>query len=78
MDGVLYSRGKYIILFDPGDFYEDNYVLEDAYNINEKYKLDSSAEFFGHIPYYRHNMTFSRELVHLEKRNLYIIESKKL
>ena len=33
LDGILYSKGKYIILFDPGDFYEDNYVLLDAFNI---------------------------------------------
>jgi hypothetical protein len=52
MDGVLYSRGKYIILFDVGDFYEDNYVLEDAYNINEKYKLDSSKFLFRVIKSY--------------------------
>ena len=41
LDGILYSKGKYIILFDPGDFYEDNYVLLDAFNILEKYNLDS-------------------------------------
>ena len=41
LDGILYSRGQYIILFDTGDFYEDNYILLDAYNIMEKYNLDS-------------------------------------
>ena len=41
LNGIIYSRGKYIILFDTGDFYEDNYVLLNAYNVIEKYKLDS-------------------------------------
>ena len=46
LDGILYSRGKYSILFDTGDLYEDNYVLEDAYNITEKYNLDSAKFLF--------------------------------
>ena len=46
LNGVLYSRGKYVIFFDTDDFYEDNYVLEDAYNIMEKYNLDSSKFLF--------------------------------
>ena len=41
IDGFLYSRAKYYIYFDAEDFYTDNYVLEDAYNIIEKYELDS-------------------------------------
>ena len=53
IDGALYSRGKYIIFFDAGDFYEDNYVLEDAYNINEKYNLDSSKFLFRIIRGYK-------------------------
>ena len=46
LDGILYSRGKYIIAFDTGDLYEDNYVLQDAYNIIEKYNLDSCKFLF--------------------------------
>ena len=41
LDGFLYSRGKYILHFDPGDFYADNYVLEDGYNLVSNYNLDS-------------------------------------
>ena len=41
MDGFLYSKGKYILHFDPGDFYTDNYVLEDSYNLVTKYNLDT-------------------------------------
>lgn len=46
IDGFLYSRGKYVIHFDAGDLYEDNYVLEDAYNIIIKYNLDSVKMLF--------------------------------
>ena len=41
LDGYLYSRGKYILHFDPGDFYADNLVLEDGYNLVNDYQLDS-------------------------------------
>jgi glycosyltransferase involved in cell wall biosynthesis len=41
IDGFLYSRAKYTIQFDPGDIYEDNYVLEDLYGIISKYNIDS-------------------------------------
>ena len=49
LDGILYSRGKYIILFDPGDWYEDNYVLEDAFNTIEKYNIDSVKFLYRRI-----------------------------
>jgi hypothetical protein len=41
LDGYLYSRGKYVLHFDPGDFYADNLVLEDGYNLVTEYHLDS-------------------------------------
>ena len=41
LDGFLYSKSKYFIYFDMEDSYTDNYVLEDAYNLTEKYELDS-------------------------------------
>ena len=46
LDGILYSRGKYLLAFDTGDFFEDNYVLTDTFNIIEKYKLDSCKFLF--------------------------------
>ena len=36
LDGFLYSRGKYIIYFDMGDIYSDEFVLEDAYKAKIK------------------------------------------
>jgi len=46
LDGFLYSKGKYIIHFDTGDLYEDNYVLEDLYEVAETYNLDSVKMLF--------------------------------
>ena len=46
LDGFLYSRGKYIIFFDMGDIYSDEFALEDAYNLIEKYNLDSIKMMF--------------------------------
>ena len=41
LDGFLYSRAKFILHFDTGDFYTDNLVLEDAYKLITNYNLDS-------------------------------------
>ena len=41
IDGFLYSKGKYILHFDPGDILADNFVLEDAYRYVTKYNLDT-------------------------------------
>ena len=46
IDGLLYSRGEYIIHFDTADMYADNLVLSDAYNIAKKYNLDSVKMVF--------------------------------
>ena len=53
IDGFLYSRGKYIIHFDTGDLYSDRFVLEDAFNIIEKYNLDSIKMMFRFIFSYK-------------------------
>ena len=41
LDGILYSKGKNIILFDTADLYEYNYVLEYAFNILFSKLLDA-------------------------------------
>jgi len=41
LDGFLYSRGKYILHYDMGDIFIDNYALEDVNEKALKYKLDS-------------------------------------
>ena len=52
IDGLLYSRGKYVIFFDTGDLYSDNYVLEDSFNLVEKFNLDSVKMLFRPINNY--------------------------
>ena len=52
LDGALYSRAKYLIFFDLGDFYEDNYVLEDYYKLIEEYRIDSFKMIFRIIRSY--------------------------
>ena len=59
IDGFLYSKGKYIIHFDTGDLYEDNYVLEDALNIIQKYKIDAVKTICRFIYDYK-NLTNSK------------------
>ena len=41
LDGFLYSRGKYIIHLDVGDFLSNNMILEISYSLIQKYNLDS-------------------------------------
>ena len=53
IDGFLYSRAKYILFFDTSDFYEDNYVLDDLYNLMNKYNLDSAKMIFRIINSYK-------------------------
>ena len=49
IDGFLYSKGKYILHFDPGDILADNFVLEDAYRYVTKYNLDTIRFSFSRI-----------------------------
>ena len=62
IDGFLYSKGKYIIFFDAGDLYEDNYVLEDELNIIEKYNLDAVKTICRFI-YDFQNLTNSKKAI---------------
>ena len=41
LDAFLYSNAPYVIHFDAGDFYSDNYVLEDVYYLANKFDIDS-------------------------------------
>ena len=46
IDGLLYSRDKYIIHFDTGDLYADQFSLENAFNLAKKYNLNSTRMLF--------------------------------
>ena len=49
MDGFLYSKGKYILHFDPGDILSDNFVLEDMFRFVTKYNLGTVRFSFSKI-----------------------------
>ena len=49
LDGFLYSKGKYILHFDPGDILADNFALEDAFNFITRYNLDTVRFSFSRI-----------------------------
>ena len=67
LDAFLYSRAPYVIHFDAGDFYTDNYVLEDAYHLITRYNLDSVRFSFKlsrskeNIDYKSRNFSFHRK-----------------
>ena len=83
LDGIIYSRGEYIILFDAGDLYADNYVLEDAYNVINKYNLDSCKFLFRLVKSFD-NLTESSVNFHIglnskiayEKKNIVFLDFK--
>jgi glycosyltransferase involved in cell wall biosynthesis len=77
LDGILYSRGDYIILFDAGDLYEDNYVLTDAYNIIQKYNLDSCKFLFRVIRSFNYVQN-SRIFFHVGKNSKIIYEPENI
>ena len=62
IDGFLYSRGKYILHINPGDILSDCYLLEDLYNLVEKYNLDTIRFSFSKTPIntigFKKNMNF--------------------
>jgi len=66
LDGFLYSKGKYILHFDTGDLFEDNYVLEDLLDVIEQFNLDSvKMQFkifynFSHSNNYKLPIHFNR------------------
>ena len=51
LDGFLYSRGKYVLHIDPGDFLSDYYILEELLNLTTNYNLDSVRFTFSKVPY---------------------------
>lgn len=61
LDGFLYSRGKYILHIDPGDFLSDFYILEELLNLTTKYNLDSARFSFSKVPY-QEDLTNSTKL----------------
>ena len=72
LDGLLYSRGKYIINFDVGDLYADNLILEDSYDLITKYNLDS-VRFSFKIARDKKNIDNNYKIYKFEKKYTKII-----
>ena len=73
VDGILASRGKYIILMDPDDMFLNSNLFDELYNYNLKYNLDI-IEFtsicyiekdynFTIIKKYYHNHNFTKRII---------------
>ena len=77
IDALLYSKAKYILYFDAGDLYNDNYVLNDTYNIIDKYKLDSVKFLFRKISSYD-KLDDYKILFKVPNNSLIVYEPKKI
>ena len=62
---------------DPDDLYEDNYVLEDLYNLMEKYELDSAKMLFRLI-FDHNNLTDNKLPFDIQFESTEIIGRKKI
>ena len=52
LDWFLYCKVKYILHFDTGDLFKDNYVLDDLLDIVKQFNLDSAKMLFR-VFYYK-------------------------
>ena len=77
IDALLYSKAKYILYFDVGDLYNDNYVLNDTYKIIDKYKLDSVKFLFRKISSYD-KLDDYKILFKVPNNSLIVYEPKKI
>ena len=76
VDGFLYSSVKYVIHFDCEDFYYDNYVLEDIYNLIEKYNLDNIKTVFRSINSYKYLKNNKLEFKNMNSIKIILIKMK--
>ena len=73
LDGFLYSRGKYILHLDIGDFLSNNMILEISYNLIMKYNLDS-IRFSFKVTEYEHS---NKWINYFKKKDTKIVEGPK-
>ena len=76
VDGFLYSSVKYVIHCDCEDFYYDNYVLEDIYNLIEKYNLDNIKTVFRSINSYKYLKNNKLEFKNMNSIKIILIKMK--
>ena len=77
LDGFLYSNAPYVIHFDSGDFYSDNLILEDAYNLVTKYNLDS-LRFAFQLTKSKKNLNFHKRVITFQKRDRKIVYRRRI
>lgn len=76
LDAFLYSNAPYVIHFDAGDFYADNFVLEDIYNLISKNNLDS-VRFAFRLTRNNNHLTNHDRLITFRKRELNILYGRR-
>lgn len=76
LDGFLYSKSPYVIHFDAGDFYADNYILEDMYNLITKNNLDS-VRFAFRLTTNKNHLTKKDRIYKFRKSERIIIHGTK-
>ena len=72
LDAFLYSNAPYVIHFDAGDFYADNYVLEDIYYLASKYNLDS-VRFGFRLTREKNKLSINDSIYTFKKRDIRIV-----
>ena len=76
LDAFLYSNAPYVIHFDAGDFYADNFVLEDMYNLISKNNLDS-VRFAFRLTKNKNHLTNHDRLITFRKRETKILYGRR-
>ena len=76
LDAFLYSNSEYVIHFDAGDFYADNYILEDVYYLANKYNLDS-IRFGFRLTRAKNHLTKNDRLYTFKKKDIKIVYGRR-
>ena len=77
LDAFLYSNAPYVIHFDAGDFYADNYVLEDAFFLANKFDIDS-VRFGFRLTKEKHHLSKKDRIFTFKKNERKILYGRRL
>ena len=76
LDAFLYSNAPYVIHFDAGDFYADNYVLEDAFYLANKFDIDS-VRFGFRLTKEKHHLSKKDRIISFKKNERKILYGRR-
>ena len=76
LDAFLYSNPPYVIHFDAGDFYADNFVLEDIYNLISNNNLDS-VRFSFRLTKNKNHLTKHDRIITFKQRERKILYGRR-